>query len=333
MAYDSGGGSDVPSGNAPSGNRGGSGGGGSNAPSGDRGGSGGGSTPQGRAPSVTQGSTGPGGVPANSTPSTPSSGTTPGKVPPIGSEDPYTSTFTPPTTPDWSTLDPQKYANTAKDIAQQAQQGATRAAISGARSTGLNAGLSAIAGANAASGTYGNVLPSIYGETGQLALGKTGQQSNFNLGASGQQNQFKIQQQQQQLTNMLAQQGYTQKQGQWIALLIGQLLSGAGLLKHAERGADAIGFERGGDKVEAIVGENGPERVLLPKGASVIPNIKDGYDMLAHVVKYAKNGKHAETPRGVSIDDSNKGVATLSMIDALNDKVEKVMKYMQKVGA
>jgi len=265
-----------------------------------------------------------------STPSTPSSGTTAGKVPPIGSEDPYTSTFTPPTTADWSTLDPQKYANTAKDIAQQAQQGATRAAISGARSTGLNAGLSAIAGANAASSTYGNVLPSIYGETGQLALGKTGQQSNFNLGASGQQNQFNIQQQQQQLTNMLAQQGFSQQQSQWVLALLGQALSSGGLLgKLATGGA----LEGGSDKVEAIVGENGPERVLLPKGAAVIPNIKDGYDMLAHVVKYAKNGKHAETPRGVSIDDSNKGVATLSMIDALNDKVEKVMKYMQKVGA
>ena len=101
------------------------------------------------------------------------------------------------------------------------------------------------------------------------------------------------------------------------------------VVDRALRGIKAIGgYEKGTDGVEALVGENGPERVILPEGSMVIPNIKDGYDMLKWVVKKAARGQDAQTPRGVSIGKDNVQAATLSMIDALNDKIERMMKYI-----
>jgi len=91
------------------------------------------------------------------------------------------------------------------------------------------------------------------------------------------------------------------------------------------------GYARGSDGVDAIVGENGPERVILPEGSMVIPNIKDGYDMLRYVVKKAARGEPAKTPRGVSIGKDNIQAASLSMIDALNDKLDKTMSYLAKM--
>ncbi len=101
------------------------------------------------------------------------------------------------------------------------------------------------------------------------------------------------------------------------------------VVNNALQQMSAIGkYEKGTDGVEALVGENGPERVILPEGSMVIPNIKDGYDMLKWVVKKAARGQDAQTPRGVSIGKDNVQAATLSMIDALNDKIDRMMKYV-----
>jgi hypothetical protein len=74
----------------------------------------------------------------------------------------------------------------------------------------------------------------------------------------------------------------------------------------------------------AIVGEHGPEAVILPKGAKVIPTMKDGYAMLDYIAKAGK-GQPAPVAKKGSEEVSN-----TAMIAAMNDKLEKVTKYLSR---
>ena len=100
----------------------------------------------------------------------------------------------------------------------------------------------------------------------------------------------------------------------------GSILSaGAALL--SEHGSDAIPGQ------SSVVGENGPELMMMPQGARIIPNIKDGYDMLNYITKSVKGGKSAPPPQ---VNEGNKEVSNTAMIAALNDKLDYVARAIKR---
>ena len=77
-----------------------------------------------------------------------------------------------------------------------------------------------------------------------------------------------------------------------------------------------------------IIGVHGPEVRKIPRGAMIVPNIKDGYDMINYALKDYAAGKPNKTPRGISITEDNKHAAAISMKDALDDRISRLNKLV-----
>jgi hypothetical protein len=173
------------------------------------------------------------------------------------------------------------------------------------------------AGQNAA---LANTAANIYGTQAGQQASMYGTQAGENVGLTTTQNQYDVGMAETQAQIQAAQYAAGGAAASGAAALLPSIISAfTGKAAGTDNLSGGIG----------VVGEHGPEVVQLPQGAKVIPNIKDGYDMLNYITRSVRGGRVNPPPQ---MDPTNKEVSNTAMIAAMNDKLEKVAAYIKKAG-
>ena len=247
-----------------------------------------------------------------------------------------------PTVPTLSGLSSDALSS-AGNVALAAQGGAVNSAESAGRAAGLSPTQAALLGAQAGSTTYQSSLGSAYSSglsagtnlantaanqygtaasenvgLGNTAASQYGTAASENVGLTTTKNQYDVGMAETQAQIQAAQYAGAGAAASGASALLGPIITGLAALA------------KGSDSTEAgptLVGEHGPEIVQMPQGAKVIPNIKDGYDMLDYISRNVQSKNPNPPPQ---MDPTNQEVSNTAMIQALNDKLETVASYIKK---
>jgi hypothetical protein len=189
------------------------------------------------------------------------------------------------------------------------------------------------------------------GQTNTMATTQAELQNTVNTFNAGQQNQLSEADTtaQNQFALTLGQQGLTQQEitnalslGQQ-AINAGQATDWAGLISGILSGtasntdltsaiAKILGLTPSAEGTEnaeggsALVGEHGPEKVYLPKGAKVVP-IHDGFDILQYVTNKIKNPVDNQSVKPTSSTDKK---VQIDKISELSRQADRALSYLKR---